>query len=172
MLHRPLSQIIPYCAPNMSLHPARGLWSFCFHSLHNRIHGYCEYSNLGFLCIHLWHFSEGGRKKKKVFSLWGCLNTFALLCLYIYSMPAVIFWYLSSGRRDSGYKWWYFWAVSDRQACVNDKDRIVSLLPPFLFSPLDSESLSCWWSCTHTVRPPKGGHLQLGRSPETNIWFL
>lgn len=28
-------------------------------------------------------------------------------------------------------------AVSDGQACVNDKDRIVSPLPPFLFSPLD-----------------------------------
>lgn len=56
-------------------------------------------------------------------------------------------------------KWWYFWAVSDGQACVNDKDRIVSLLPPFsYFPPLDSESLSCWWSCTHTLwGPQKGG---------------
>lgn len=41
MLHRPLSQIIPYCAPNMSLHSAGAAQSFCFHSIHNKIHDYC-----------------------------------------------------------------------------------------------------------------------------------
>lgn len=57
---------------------------------------------------------------------------YSAMCLH-FQYVCCHFWYLSSARRDSGYKWWYFRAVSDRQACVNDKDRILSLLPPFLF---------------------------------------
>lgn len=90
----------------------------------------------------------------------GCVyvfTTFILQCFYKYSMSAVIFGVCVQRGVTADIKWWYFWAVSDGQACVSDKDRIVSLLPPFVFSPLDSEGLSCWWSCTHTVRPPKGG---------------
>lgn len=51
MLYRPLSQIIPYCAPNMSLHSARGLKGFCFHpsSIHSKTYYYYKYRNLGWV---------------------------------------------------------------------------------------------------------------------------
>ena len=160
-----LSQIIPHCAPNMPLHSARALKSFCFHSIHNKCMSK-QQLRFGFP-LNAYRFSRG--RKCRFFPCEVVKHIYSAVCLHLQYCH---FWYLSSARHDSGYKWWYFWAVSDRQACANDKDRILSLLPPFLFYSLDSEGLCCWWSCTHTVRPPKGGHLQLGRGPETNIWFL
>ncbi len=61
------------------------------------------------------------------------------------------FWYLSSARRDSGYKWWYFWAVSDGQACVNDKGRIVSPLPPSPISPFRLQGPVFAGGAAHTL---------------------
>lgn len=55
MLYRPLSQIIPYCAPNMSLHSAWGLKGFCFHlsSIHSKPYSYCKYRSLGWVVHHI-----------------------------------------------------------------------------------------------------------------------
>lgn len=71
----------------------------------------------------------------ELFSLPGCSNTFAPRRLSVYSMSAVIFGICLRRGVTADISGGISELSVTGQACVKDKDRIVSPLPPSLFSP-------------------------------------